>query len=389
MKKGTKIALWASIPLVLLIWFAGPRLGFWGDRDLKVKGDAAAAPAQGQGAQQGQRPGGQQGGQQGGQLPVTATIAQPSYLTNGIRSAGTLLANEEVDIVSKVPGKVTGVYFREGSVVKKGDLLVKINSDEIQAQLLKLESQVKLAEEKERRRRLLFDKQNISPEDYEIALNELNSIKAEAKYYQARLEKTDIRAPFAGRIGLRYVSEGSYVSSTTRIASLQNLEQVKVDFAVPERYAQTVRVGQSIRFTRAGSEEVYAGKIFAIEPKIDPDTRTLQVRAISRNVGGRLLPGGFAEVVLELERFEAALMVPSQAIVPELGGQKVFIQRGGVAVGVHSRVTMPCSPISLRSCSYRLVSQDTTSENRCSSFMKSAAKSFTGFSVMVQALSRG
>ena len=115
MKKGTKIALYASIPLVLLIWFAGPRLGLWGDRDLNKKGDAVAAPAQGQGGQQGQgqRPGGQ------GQLPVTGTIAKPSYLTNGIRSAGTLLANEEVDIVSKVSGKVTGVFFREGSVVRR------------------------------------------------------------------------------------------------------------------------------------------------------------------------------------------------------------------------------------------------------------------------------
>jgi membrane fusion protein (multidrug efflux system) len=308
MKTKTRVLIGAGILLVIAILLS-PRLKLF-----STSGDV---------------PGG--AGQRDVRLPVTAIVIRPEPLTNSIRATGTILANEEVELRSEIAGKIDRIVFQEGTVVKKGDLLVKINSDEIQAQLLKLESQVKLAEEKERRRRLLFDKQNISPEDYEIALNELNSIKAEAKYYQARLEKTDIRAPFAGRIGLRYVSEGSYVSSTTRIASLQNLEQVKVDFAVPERYAQTVRVGQSIGFTRAGSDEVYAGKIFAIEPKIDPDTRTLQVRAIARNVGGRLLPGGFAEVVLELERFDAALMVPSQAIVPELGGQKVFIQRGGVA----------------------------------------------------------
>lgn len=315
MKTKTRVLIIAGILLVLAILLS-PRL--------KLFSTSGGAP------------GGS--GQRDVRLPVTAIVIRPEPLTNSIRATGTILANEEVELRSEIAGKIDRIIFQEGTMVKKGDLLVKINSDEIQAQLQKLESQVKLAEEKERRRRLLFDKQNISPEDYEIALNELNSIKAEAKYYQARLEKTDIRAPFAGRIGLRYVSEGSYVSSTTRIASLQNLEQVKVDFAVPERYAQTVRVGQSIQFTRAGSEEVYAGKIFAIEPKIDPDTRTLQVRAIARNVGGRLLPGGFAEVVLELERFEAALMVPSQAIVPELGGQKVFIQRSGKAEQAQVRI---------------------------------------------------
>jgi len=314
MKNRTRIFVVVGILLVLAVLFS-PRLKIFSS-----SGDAHGGP-----------------GQKDVRLPVTAIVLRPEPLTNSIRATGTILANEEVELRSEITGKIDKIVFQEGSIVKKGDLLVKINSDEIQAQLLKLESQVKLAEEKERRRRLLFDKQNISPEDYEIALNELNSVKAEYKYYQARLEKTDLRAPFAGRIGLRYVSEGSYVASDTRIASLQNLEQVKVDFAVPERYAQAVKVGQSIAFTSAGSEGTYTGKIFAIEPKIDPETRTLQVRAIAKNVGGRLLPGGFAEVVLELERFDAALMVPSQAIVPELGGQKVFLQRGGKAEQVTVR----------------------------------------------------
>lgn len=273
-------------------------------------------------------------GQKDVRLPVTAMVVRPGPLTNAIRATGTILATEEVELRSEIAGKIDRIIFREGSRVKKGDLLVKINGDELHAQMQKLESQVKLAEEKERRRRLLFDKQNISPEDYEIALNELNSIKSELAYNRARFEKTDLRAPFNGVIGLRYVSEGSYVSSTTRIASLQDLERVKIDFAVPERYAQVVQVGQSVRFTRAGSDEVYSGQIFAIEPKIDPQSRTLQVRAMAANPGGRLLPGGFAEVTLELQRFEDALLVPSQALIPELGGQKVFLVKEGMAVAV-------------------------------------------------------
>lgn len=277
-------------------------------------------------------------GQKDVRLPVTAVVVRPGPLVNAIRATGTILATEEVELRSEIAGKIDRIVFQEGSRVSKGDLLVKINGDELQAQMQKLESQVKLAEEKERRRRMLFEKQNISSEDYDIALNELNSIKAELAYNRARYEKTDLRAPFSGVIGLRYVSEGSYVSSTTRIASLQNLEQVKIDFAVPERYAQVVRVGQIIRFTRAGSDAVYEGKIFAIEPKIDPQTRTLQVRAVAPNPGARLLPGGFAEVTLELERFTSALLVPTQALIPELNGHKLFIARSGNAEAVQVRI---------------------------------------------------
>jgi membrane fusion protein (multidrug efflux system) len=277
-------------------------------------------------------------GQKDVRLPVTGMVVHPGPLTSSIRATGTILATEEVDLRSEIAGKIDRIVFKEGSRVRKGDLLLKINGDELQAQVQKLDSQVKLAEEKERRRRMLFEKQNISSEDYEIALNELNSIKSELAYNRARFEKTDLRAPFSGVIGLRYVSEGSYVSSTTRIASLQDLEKVKIDFAVPERYAQVVKIGQAVHFTRAGSDQMYSGQIFAIEPKIDPQTRTLQVRAMASNAGGRLLPGGFAEVTLELERFDAALLVPTQALIPELNGQKLFLAKSGKATSVAVRI---------------------------------------------------
>jgi membrane fusion protein (multidrug efflux system) len=127
------------------------------------------------------------------------------------------------------------------------------------------------------------------------------------------------------------VSEGSYVSPQSRIASLQSLEQVKVDFAVPEKYAGDVRAGQAIRFQTAHSSEVHAGRIYAIEPKIDPLTRTVQIRALSPNPGGRILPGSFAQVELILSEDPNALLVPTEALVPELKGQKVFVAVGGKA----------------------------------------------------------
>jgi len=163
MKTKTRVLIVVGILLLLAI-LASPRL--------KLFSPSAAAP------------GGS--GQRDVRLPVTGIVLRPELLINSIRATGTILANEEVELRSEIAGKIDRIVFHEGSVVKKGDLLVKINSDEIQAQLQKLESQVKLAEDKERRRRLLFDKQNISPEDYEIAPNELNSTKAELKYKQAR-----------------------------------------------------------------------------------------------------------------------------------------------------------------------------------------------------------
>lgn len=265
-------------------------------------------------------------------LPVLAYIIKPEPVSNKLNSTGTVLANEEVELRSEISGKVEQILFPEGSRVKKGDVLIKINDSELKAQLFKLESQDKLAADKEQRRKQLLESNLISPEDYEAALNELNSIRADIQLTEARIEKTTLRAPFDGVIGLRYVSEGSYVSPATRIANLQNISSIKVDFAIPEKYAKDVQKGQRIRFRTAGREELRGGSIYAIEPKIDPLTRTVQIRAISANPDGSILPGSFAEVEVVLEEIDNAIMVPTQALMPELGGQKVFLYKGGTAI---------------------------------------------------------
>lgn len=264
-------------------------------------------------------------------LPVTAHVVQPEKVYDKIVASGTVLANEEVVVKSEIARKIDRIFFREGSRVRRGDVLVKINDDELQAELVKLESRVKLAEEIERRRRLLYETQSISPEDYEVALNELTSIRAEIQLAKARIDKTEIKAPFNGIIGLRYVSEGAFVTTDTRIATLLDVSSVKIDFAIPERYANEVRKGQKVLFTIAGTTEEHEATIYAIEPQIDPVTRTVQIRAIKPNPGGRIIPGAFAEVGLVLREVDEALMVPSEALIPELQGQRVFVYKGGVA----------------------------------------------------------
>lgn len=264
-------------------------------------------------------------------LPVKAHIVKSEKLANNVITSGTIMANEEVELRSEESGKITNIFFREGSSVKKGDLLVKINDAELQAQLEKAKFNLKLLEDREYRQRVLLEREAISQEDYDFSLNELNVVKADIELVKAQIEKTEIRAPFDGVIGLKNVSEGSFVNSSNIIATLQNINPIKIDFSIPEKYAGSVKVGDSINFTIVGTDESYSGKVYAIEPKIDPLTRTLKIRAVYSNPSREILPGSFADVQLSLKEINDALMIPTHSIVPELKGQKVFLFKNGQA----------------------------------------------------------
>jgi membrane fusion protein (multidrug efflux system) len=265
------------------------------------------------------------------ELAVKAYIARPQNLENKIFVTGTILANEEIEIRSEISGKVEKIFFNEGSRVKKGDILIKVDDSELQAQLLKAQYQKKLAEEKEYRQRLLLEKEAISRQEYEIALTELNTLEAEIQLIKARIDKTEIRAPFDGVIGLRYISVGSYISPSVKITTLQNIDTLKLEFSVPEKYIRFVDVGDRVNFKVQGSDKRYSAVIYAIDPKIDPATRTLQVRAIFPNKNYELLPGSFAEIEVILEEIPSAILIPSEAIIPTAEGSKVFVYNQGKA----------------------------------------------------------
>ncbi len=266
------------------------------------------------------------------QIPVNAHIVEYEKLSEVVYTTGSILANEEVELRSEISGKITQILFMEGSYVKKGDLLVKINDSELQAQLRKAQSKVKLVEDREERQRQLVQGQMISQEDYESTLNDLLASKAEYDLIQAQIDKTEIKAPFSGVIGLRQVSEGSFVTTTTAIARLQNLSNLKVDFAIPQKYASMVRLNDEISFKLSGNDFQYKAKIYAIEPKIDPSTRTLKLRAICTSIYKDLFPGAFANVELNLKETDQAILIPTQAIIPELKGQSVFVYNAGIAI---------------------------------------------------------
>ncbi|WP_416867444.1 MAG: efflux RND transporter periplasmic adaptor subunit [Imperialibacter sp.] len=267
-----------------------------------------------------------------GALPVTATIIKPEPLDDKLIITGALIANEAVEIASEVSGVVQKIYFKEGSKVKKGDLLLTLNTEDQEAQLEKLKFSKKLRETSEYRQRQLLEKEAISQEEYDVALTELNTASADIKVLEAQIAKSKIRAPFNGTIGLRYISDGAFINSSSRIASLININPIKVEFSIPGKYGTVINDGDPIFFTTDASEKTYQGTVYAVEPQIDQATRTMRIRATSDNSKGELFPGLFTRVEVVLNHKDNALMVPSIAVVNDLAGHKVFLERGGKVV---------------------------------------------------------
>lgn len=265
---------------------------------------------------------------------VEGVIAREARLDNKIFTTGTLVANEEIEIRSEIAGRITAINFSEGSTVKRGALLIKINDADLKADRKKLQLQEDLAEREEKRAKQLYDTKLISQEEYDAISNKLMTVRADIERINSDIAKTEIYAPFDGVIGLRSVSNGSYISSSTLIARLQQVDPMKIDLAVPEKYNTMVAKGTDITFTVSGSDVTYSGRVYAVEPKIDLATRTLKVRAVSDNKNRKLLPGAFAKVEITLESVVDAIAVPTTSIVPQIDGQRVFVYRGGKAVSV-------------------------------------------------------
>jgi len=265
-------------------------------------------------------------------LQVDVDIINPERIENTIKVTGAILANESVELRSEISGKLEKIYFQEGQRVRKRDLLITINDDEIVAQLERLKYTQKLNEDIEYRQRQLLEKEAISREEYEIALTTLNTTQSDIKEQEARLNKHKLVAPFDGIIGLRQVSEGSYITPNDLIGNIYSINPVKIEFSVPGKYSSEIHKGDSIIFTVENANDTFSGVVYAFEPRIDPRTRTMQIRGISYNEREILLPGQFARVSYVLEVIPNALMAPSESVIPELNGHKVYLFQGGKVV---------------------------------------------------------
>ena len=278
-------------------------------------------------------------------LTVETVVLYPEYLESKISTTGTILPNEEVELRSEISGRVIGIYFKEGSRIKKGELLLKLDDSDLKAQLKKLRVEVEYAKQDSSRQAQLMEVSATTQEVYDAALNRLRIAQADIELVGVQIDKTEIRAPFNGVVGLRQVSEGSYLTPAGVISQFQEIDPVKVEFKVPEKYAGQVKAGMNVDYTVSSSKNKFSAEIYAVEPRIDANTRSVTVRAKSANPMFELFPGGFAEIEIILDKMEDALIVPSQAVIPELNGQVVYLYKSGkvkqasVEIGVRSERT--------------------------------------------------
>mgnify|MGYP005623802645 CR=1 FL=1 len=279
---------------------------------------------------------GMRGGSQ--TLFTSGYVIVPTRMNELIYSTGSLIPDEEVELSFETSGKVVGIYFSEGTRVTKGELLAKINDRPLQAQLLKLQAQKKLTEEREFRQRQLLERDAISRESYDQVATELQSLEADILLLEARISETELRAPFDGIVGLRMISEGAFATTQTKIVRLVKISPLKIEFSIPERYAGEVSPGFPISFVIDGIANTFSAKVYAVDPKVDMDTRTIVVRALYPNRNEELKPGRFASVRALLSQIDNTIAVPTQALIPEMEGEKVFIYKNGRAMEV--RVTI-------------------------------------------------
>ncbi len=284
-------------------------------------------------SQQEPRPSGGQGFSRGGGQILLASgyVIVPTQMSELIYSTGSLLPDEEVDLAFETSGKIVGIFFEEGARVKKGELLAKINDKPLQAQLLKLQAQIKLSQEKEFRQRQLLERDAISRESYDQVATELQSLEADIMLLEARIAETELRAPFDGVVGLRMISEGAYATTQTKIIRLVKTDPLKIEFSVNEKYSGEITPGFPITFQFTDESKKYDAKVYAVDPKVDIEMRTIKVRALYPNKNDELKPGRSVKVAALLSQINNTVSIPTEALIAEMEGEKVFLYKNGKA----------------------------------------------------------
>lgn len=264
-------------------------------------------------------------------LSVEGFLVQPSVLNASIEVAGTLLPFEETEIHPEVAGKVIMLSIKEGAIVKKGTLLARLFDGDLQAQLQKLNVQLQIAKKTQERQDELLKIGGISQQDYDLSLLNVSTIKADMQILQASINKTIIRAPFDGKIGFKNISIGAFITPTTVITTIRQISKLKLEFSVPEKYTPKIAIGNLITFTTEATNKKYNAKIVATESGITLENRSLKVHAIVENTDKNITAGSFAKVIFDMGDNNSAIMIPTQAIIPQARDKKVIVYRNGTA----------------------------------------------------------
>ncbi len=265
------------------------------------------------------------------ELAVNATILKPQTLNNLFRITGVVLPDEEVDLTFESSGKITNIYFSEGTFVQQGALLAKVNDAPLQAELKKLEAQLPLAEDRLFRQQTLLEKDAISQETYQSVFTQLETLKADIELVKARIRQTELRAPFSGMIGLRQVSEGAYASPSVVVANLTKISPLKIEFSLTQNFVNLIKPGTEIAFTVENDLEVYNALVYAVESRLDVQTLSLFARARYANTDGRIKPGQSASIRIKLDQINNAIVIPSISTVKEMGRDITYVYENGKA----------------------------------------------------------
>jgi len=260
---------------------------------------------------------------------VDVLIAATKPMSNTLEVNGTVIANEYVELHPEASGRLTYLFVPEGKRIQKGTLIAKINNADLQAQVDKSKIALDLAMKTEQRDKQLLAVNGINQSDYDAALNVVNGFKADIEYNQALLDKTILKAPFDGYIGLRQVSVGAYVSPTTLIATLLQLDRIKIDFVVPEDYSSVLKVGATVEVEMDETGKMRKAQIIAIEPQVNLATRNMTVRAILENNDAN--PGSFVKVLVKSGLNKKAIMIPTNALIPDDKNNQVVLVKNGQA----------------------------------------------------------
>ncbi len=262
---------------------------------------------------------------------VEVIVAGTEDVASSLEVNGSVLANEMAELRPEVSGRLTYLNLPDGAMVKEGTLLARVNDADLQAQLEQQKTQLDLANKTLKRLSDLLKVNGVNQADYDAALSQVNTIQANMKVINAQIDKTVIRAPFSGELGIRVVSPGAYVTPQTLIGSIHQTDKVKIDFTVPETFTSLVEKGNKVKIQTDGFAENLDATITAIEPQINTVSRNIKVRA--KLIKGIIHPGAFVKVYLT--QIRRGIMVPSNAIIPDALSNQVVIVRNGKATFVN------------------------------------------------------
>ncbi len=264
-------------------------------------------------------------------LQVEGYKVVPTSFNDEIMITAELIPSEQVELMAPMAGQVLDIYFKEGEKVKKGEAIVHIDDREWQAQLIGIKAKLNAAQKDYERKKALLEIEGSSQEEIDQAFSTIQTLKSQLQQLQVKINLARVKAPFSGQLGMRDFSKGAYLKEGQIITTLTAMDQLKVDFTVAQEHTNNVAVGKSVQILV--NEDTLKATIYAISPLINMQSRMLNVRALLPQAStNTIIPGAYAEVLLTSNFVKDALIVPTQAVVPEINDQTVYVYQKGRAV---------------------------------------------------------